>query len=53
MYLGLKCITCEIRYLMNIFGIDYEIIWDVAKNYLPENKGQIDKIIKEEISKMK
>lgn len=27
------------------FGIDYEIIWDVASNYLPENKTQIEKII--------
>ena len=28
------------------FGIDYEIIWDIAKNYLPENKIQIESIIK-------
>lgn len=28
------------------FGIDYEIIWDVAKNYLPHNKIQVEKIIK-------
>jgi uncharacterized protein with HEPN domain len=28
------------------FGIDYEIIWDVAKNHLPENSRQIDKILK-------
>lgn len=27
------------------FGVDYEIIWDVATNYLPENKIQIDKIL--------
>lgn len=27
------------------FGIDYEIIWDVATFYLPENKDDIDKII--------
>ena len=27
------------------FGIDYEIIWDVATNYLPENKLQLEKII--------
>lgn len=27
------------------FGIDYEIIWDVACNYLPENKSQIERII--------
>ena len=30
------------------FGIDYEIIWDVAKNYLPENKLQIDSILDQE-----
>jgi uncharacterized protein with HEPN domain len=27
------------------FGIDYEIIWDVAINYLPENKRQIELIL--------
>jgi uncharacterized protein with HEPN domain len=27
------------------FGVDYEIIWDVAINYLPENKIQIDTIL--------
>jgi len=27
------------------FGIDYEIIWDVATNYLPDNRLQIEKII--------
>jgi uncharacterized protein with HEPN domain len=27
------------------FGIDYEIIWDVAFNYLPENKKQIENIL--------
>ena len=30
------------------FGIDYEIIWDVALNYLPENKREIDRIIEKE-----
>ena len=30
------------------FGIDYEIIWDVALNYLPKNKMQIDLIIEKE-----
>lgn len=30
------------------FGIDYEIIWDVASNYLPENKLQIEAILKNE-----
>lgn len=29
------------------FGVDYEIIWDVASNYLPENKAQILKIIEQ------
>ncbi len=29
------------------FGVDYEIIWDIAKNYLPENKSQIESILKE------
>ena len=28
------------------FGVDYEIIWDVATNYLPENKLQIDEILR-------
>ena len=27
------------------FGVDYEIIWDIAINYLPENKNQIEAII--------
>jgi uncharacterized protein with HEPN domain len=31
------------------FGIDYEIIWDVAVNYLPENKRQLEEILKIEI----
>ena len=30
------------------FGVDYEIIWDVATNYLPENKLQIDSILNQE-----
>ena len=28
------------------FGIDYEIIWDIAYNHLPDNKSQIEEIIK-------
>ncbi len=28
------------------FGVDYEIIWDIATNYLPGNKLMIIKIIK-------
>jgi uncharacterized protein with HEPN domain len=27
------------------FGIEYEIIWDIIKNHLPENLSQIEKII--------
>ncbi len=27
------------------FGVDYEIIWDIAINYLPENKKQIETIL--------
>ena len=29
------------------FGIDYEIIWDIIVNHLPENKSQIEIIAKE------
>lgn len=31
------------------FGIDYEIIWDVAINYLPENQKQIEQILEKNI----
>lgn len=27
------------------FGVDYEIIWDVATHYLPDNKRQIENIL--------
>jgi len=27
------------------FGIDYEIIWDIASNYLPDNRKQIEDIL--------
>lgn len=30
------------------FGVDREIIWDVSTNYLPENKFQIEQILKNE-----
>ena len=40
----------EMYYLRNkisheYFGIDYEIIWDVAKNYLPVNVIEVEKIL--------
>jgi uncharacterized protein with HEPN domain len=40
----------EMYYLRNrvsheYFGVDYEIIWDVAINHLPNNKLQIDAIL--------
>ena len=46
----------EMYYLRNkvsheYFGIDYEIIWDIATNYLPDNKAEIDRIVKEESNK--
>jgi uncharacterized protein with HEPN domain len=30
------------------FGVDYEILWDVARNYLPENRLQIEAILEKE-----
>ncbi|MCF8275673.1 MAG: DUF86 domain-containing protein [Flavobacteriales bacterium] len=40
----------EMYYLRNrisheYFGIDYEILWDVAKNHLPNNLQEVEKII--------
>jgi len=40
----------EMYYLRNrisheYFGIDYEILWDVAKNHLPQNLKNIEEII--------
>jgi uncharacterized protein with HEPN domain len=40
----------EMYYLRNkvsheYFGIDYEIIWDIACNYLPSNKEQLEHIL--------
>ena len=34
------------RVMHDYFGIDYEIIWDIAKNHLPENLKQISNILK-------
>lgn len=33
------------------FGIDYEMIWEIAKVNLPQNKGDLQKIIEKEKSK--
>ncbi len=30
------------------FGIDHEIIWDVATNHLPENRKQIKQVLEEQ-----
>ncbi|MCA1756256.1 MAG: DUF86 domain-containing protein [Bacteroidales bacterium] len=30
------------------FGIDYEIIWDLVSNYIPNNKNQIQGILQDE-----
>jgi len=30
------------------FGIDYEIIWDLISNYIPENRAQIKEILLKE-----
>lgn len=40
----------EMYYLRNrvtheYFRVDYEIIWDIATNYLPDNKVLVDQII--------
>ncbi len=35
------------------FGIDYEIIWDIASNYLPQNRKELAIIINNEISNNK
>jgi len=30
------------------FGIDYEMIWEIAKNNLPQNRNDLNKIIEKE-----
>ncbi|MFO8002022.1 MAG: DUF86 domain-containing protein [Marinilabilia sp.] len=32
------------------FGIDYEIIWDIASNHIPVNKIQLEEIFRKEIN---
>ena len=34
------------------FGINYEIIWDIAVNYIPGNRADIQKILDEERAKL-
>lgn len=29
------------------FGIDYEIIWDIATNYIPDNRLQVEELLKQ------
>ena len=31
------------------FGIDYEIIWDIVSNYIPEHRTQIQRVLSEEL----
>lgn len=35
------------------FGIDYEIIWDIAINHLPENYKDVQVVLEEERQKLK
>ena len=36
------------RITHDYFGIDYEIIWDISKNYLPNNYNDLKRLIREE-----
>lgn len=36
------------RLIHDYFGIDYEIVWDVVKNKIPDLRGQIQKILESE-----
>lgn len=29
------------------FGVDYEIVWDVVTNILPEMRGKVEQLIEE------
>ena len=29
------------------FGIDYEIIWDIATNHIPDNRLQVEELLKQ------
>ena len=36
------------RLIHHYFGIDYDIVWDVAVNKAPKLKDEIEKIVEEE-----
>jgi uncharacterized protein with HEPN domain len=36
------------RLIHNYFGVDYDIVWDVVKNKVPELDVEIKKIIEQE-----
>lgn len=36
------------RLVHDYFGIDYEIVWDVVKNKIPDLRGHIQKILESE-----
>ncbi|MBA3965668.1 MAG: DUF86 domain-containing protein [Nitrospirales bacterium] len=36
------------RLVHDYFGIDYEIVWDVVKNKIPDRRGHIQKILESE-----
>lgn len=34
------------RLIHDYFGVDYEIVWDVVGNHLPELKGEVERLLK-------
>lgn len=40
-----KIISLRNKIIHNYFGIDYELLWNIIKNRLPELKKEIEKII--------
>jgi uncharacterized protein with HEPN domain len=50
-YPGMKCVASGIGLLMSYFGIDYEIIWDIATKQLPRNLIDLELILKLEKQK--
>ena len=37
-----------LHHVLDYFGVDYHIVWDVAKNKLPELKRKLAQIMKSE-----